>query len=129
MGQEEIEHTIICNWIKSNYPNVIFNTDLSGIKLPIGQAKKIKRLRSSKAFPDLVVYEPRCGYSALFIELKRTGEKIKNKNGEFKTDHLKEQAKMIEELNKRGFLATFAIGFKEALEIIGNYLKNNKNEI
>ncbi len=123
--KEENLQIAVCDYIRAQYPNVIFNSDLSGIKLTMGQAVKAKRLRSSKGFPDLVIYEPRGDHKALFIELKREGEKICKKDGELKTDHLKEQSMLMEELRKRGYYCVFAIGFDQAKMYIDNYLTCN----
>ena len=123
MGAEENLQIAVCNYLRAQYPKVLFNSDLSGIKLTMGQAVKAKKLRSSKGFPDLVIYEPRGNYHALFLELKREGEKITNKKGELKTDHLREQEEIIQKLNLKGYLACFAIGFDEAKKIIDLYLK------
>ena len=121
--KEENLHLAVCNYIRMQYPNVLFNSDMSGVKLTMGQAIKAKRLRSCKGFPDLVIYEPRGNYHALFLELKREGEKILNKKGDLKTDHLKEQDEVISKLCVKGYLACFAIGFDEAKRIIDMYLK------
>ena len=123
MGAEENLQIAVCNYLRAQYPKVLFNSDLSGIKLTMGQAVKAKKLRSSKGFPDLVIYEPRGNYHALFLELKREGEKILSKKGDLKTDHLKEQDEVISKLCVKGYLACFAIGFDEAKRIIDMYLK------
>ena len=88
----------------------------------MGQAIKAKRLRSCKGFPDLVIYEPRGEHKALFLELKREGEKIYNKNGGLKSDHLKEQDEVMQKLRNKGYACTFAIGFEQAKMYIDNYL-------
>ena len=69
--KEENLHLAVCNYIRMQYPDVLFNSDMSGVKLTMGQAIKAKRLRSCKGFPDLVIYEPRGEHKGLFIELKR----------------------------------------------------------
>lgn len=120
---EKSEHQAVCNYIHYQYPDVLFNTDLSGIKMSMGQAIQIKPLRSGKGYPDIMIFEPRAGKHGLFIELKRTGEKIFNKLGQYKTEHLEEQAEMIKKLNERGYYATFCIGADEAISIIDWYLK------
>lgn len=120
---EKSEHLAVCNYIRYQYPNVLFNTDLSGIKMTMGQAIQTKSLRSGKGFPDIMIFEPRAGKHGLFIELKKTGEKIFKKGGEFKSEHLEEQAAMIAKLNERGYYATFCTGFDEAISIINWYLK------
>jgi len=127
MTEETIQNQI-CQYVKVQYPNVLFNTDLSGIKLPMGLAVKVSKLRSSRAFPDLVFYEPRKingkMYYGLFIELKKDGVKIFKRNGAVVANgHIKEQIKMITKLSEKGYYACFAIGFDEAKEIIDNYFK------
>jgi len=127
MTEETIQNQI-CQYVKVQYPNVLFNTDLSGIKLPMGLAVKVSKLRSSRAFPDLVFYEPRKingkMYYGLFIELKKDGVKIFKRNGAVVANgHIKEQIKMITKLSEKGYYACFAIGFDECKEIIDNYFK------
>lgn len=120
---EKTIHKQICEYIRLQYPNVIFNSDLSGIRLTIGQARQVKALRSSRAFPDLVIYEPRGGFNGLFIELKADNIKLfKKRTGEFANDHFREQGEMLGKLKERGYYARFAIGFDEAKEIIDWYL-------
>lgn len=122
--KEEIIHSHVCQYLRVQYPRVIFNTDLSGIKLPIGLAKKVKTLRSSNAFPDIVIYEPRKGFHALFIELKADGIKIVKKDGAYYNEHIQAQAIMIDRLMKLGYFACFAVGFNQAKQIIDSYLRD-----
>lgn len=121
---ERTLHRAVCDYIRLQYPDVIFNTDLSGAtKLTVGQAVALKSLRSGRGFPDLVIYEPRDGWYGLFIELKQEGTKLTKKNGDSATVHIEEQTNMLIELNDRGYKAEFAVGFDEAKTIIDNYLK------
>lgn len=122
---EDITHQSVCEYIKLKYPNVIFNTDLSGLRLTMQQALKVKKLRSSNGFPDLVIYEPRLGYNGLFLELKRPSEKLFCKDGKMrKNNHLEEQFEMHEKLRQRGYYCQFAVGFLEAKLLIDNYLQH-----
>lgn len=120
--KEENLHLAVCNYIRMQYPNVLFNSDMSGVKLTMGQAIKAKNLRSCKGFPDLVIYEPRGNFKALFLELKREGENLFKKNGEFRSEHLKEQAHLMQQLRNKGYMCSFAVGFDEAKMYIDNYL-------
>lgn len=122
---ESQEHSELCKWLKKEYPNVMFNTDMSGIRLSVGMARKAKSLRSHNGFPDLFIIEPKGSYHGLFIELKRTGEKILMKDGKTPiSDHVAEQFAVKLELKKRGFKTEFAIGLEHAKSIINNYLNN-----
>jgi hypothetical protein len=110
--KEENLHKQICSYIKLQYPQVIFNTDLSGIKLTMGQAVKLKSLRSSRAFPDLFVYEPRGCFKGFFAEIKR--ENPYKKNGMLKADdHLEAQAEMMLKLYERGYYGGFYWDFEQ----------------
>lgn len=121
---EEQTHQAVCNYIRLKYPDVIFNTDLSGLRLTMPQSIKVKKLRSSNGFPDLVIYEARGGYYGLFLELKRPSEKLFCNDGRMrKNDHLQEQFEMHEKLRKRGYYCQFACGFEESKILIDNYLE------
>ena len=121
---ERTLHRAVCDYIRLQYPDVIFNTDLSGAtKLTVWQAVALKSLRSGRGFPDIVIYEPRKDYHGLFIELKQEGTKLYNKNGEPATPHIAEQVDMMLRLDDNGYAAGFAVGFDEAKTIIDNYLK------
>jgi hypothetical protein len=124
--KEEQIQIAVCNYLKLFYPDVIFTCDLSsGMKLTIGQSVKSSKMRSSRGLPDIMILEPKgegeFRYCGLMIELK--SEKAGNKNGTVKqTDHTREQAAMLERLEKKGYMAKFAIGFEEAKNIIDFYL-------
>lgn len=61
-------------------------------------------------------------WSGLYIELKKEGTHLKKKNGDWATEHIAEQAKVLEDLRSRGYCAEFAVGFEEAKKIIDEYL-------
>ena len=120
MSEKEL-HKNICQFIKLQYPSVIFTTDGSGLRLSIGEAVRFKKLRSGNAIPDIVIYETTPDYCGLFLEIKK--ESPYKKDGTLKKNaHLQEQADMIENLNKRGYRATFVWEFDEAINIIKEYL-------
>jgi len=121
---EKTLHRSVCDYIRLQYPSVLFNSDLAGAtKLTIGQAVAIKNLRSNRGWPDIFIAEPRHGYHGLFIELKKEGVRLFKKNGDTVDDHVAEQIKMSELLIERKYVAKFAIGFDLAKEIIDDYLK------
>jgi hypothetical protein len=123
---EAQEHSLVCKWLKQVHPGVMFNTDMSGIRLSVGMAVKAKTLRSHNGFPDLFIIEKRGEYAGLFIELKRTGEKLLMKDGTTPiSDHVAEQFAVKLELQRRGFKCEFAIGYEMAQNIINEYLTIN----
>lgn len=125
MKKEESIQLAVCRYLRLQYPDVIFACDLSsGMKLTIGQAVKAQKMRSGRGLPDIMILEPRggeLGYAGLMIELKT--EKAGNKNGTVKqTDHVREQQAVLDRLEKKGYMAKFAIGFEEAKQIIDFYM-------
>jgi hypothetical protein len=124
MSSEAQIHEAVCNYIKLQYPKVMFNSDMSGVKLTKLQAVRAAKLRSSKGFPDLVIYESRGKFKALFIELKKDRNELFCKDGSFrKTEHIESQRVMLNNLNEKGYRAVFACGFDEAKGVIDEYLK------
>ena len=111
----------VCKYLKYQYPNVLFRSDLGGIRLTKGLAIKAKKIQHSKGFPDLFVYHPNKGYNGLAIELKT--KELMKKNGTLKkSEHLEQQQRVLDHLNANKYYASFAVGFEEARTIIDNYL-------
>ena len=115
----------IANYLRLQYPDVMFHSDFgSGIKLTMGQAIKQKRQNGGRrAWPDMVLAEPRGECHGAYIELKKAGTRIFKKDGTLVADqHIREQFDVLEQLRKRGYMAEFACGFDEAKRIIDGYL-------
>jgi len=124
MNEKQL-HKQVATYIKLQYPNVLFNVDLSGIRLTPGLAKQAKELRSSRGFPDIVIYEQKKGYAALFIELKKEGTKLTKKNSHIhSSEHIEEQHILHQKLKAKGYYASFAVGFQESIDLIDWYLKD-----
>lgn len=64
-------------------------------------------MAEGKAFPDFEIFEARGRYHGLFIEYKRTNQRLKKRNGEWYSEHIKEQHIRLLELRKRGYAAVF----------------------
>ena len=125
MTESELQ-TQVADYIRLRYPKVLFHSDFgSGIKLTMGQAIKQKRQNGGRrAWPDMFIARPMPdkGYYGLLIELKKDGTRLKKKNGDWASEHIKEQAELLENLEGWGFNAVFAVGFDEAKKIIDEYL-------
>ena len=132
--KEEVIQQQVADYLRLQYPDVIFHSDFgSGTKLTMGQAVRQKRLNGGRrAWPDMFIAEPapRCidggwdnEYHGLFIELKKDGTRLKKKDGAWASEHLAEQADLLDRLEFRGYKAVFAVGFDEAKEAIDGYLK------
>ena len=138
--KEELLHLKVCDYLRKNYPDVLFRTDFSsGMKMTPGQAAKHKKFQKSRAWPDLFIAESgvvefkedgliaHLRKNGMFLELKADGVKLYKKDGTFrKNKHIKEQVEMLDKLNESGYYARFAVGYDEAIRIITNYLGEPK---
>ena len=132
MTEAELQQQV-ADYIRLQYPNTLFHSDFgSGIKLTMGQAVKQKRQNGGRrAWPDMFIAEPRPRrgdngrvreWHGLFIELKREGTRLIKKNGDWASEHIAEQNEVLDQLEDKGYMAEFAVGFDHAKEVVDNYL-------
>jgi hypothetical protein len=121
--KEENLQVQVCRYLKLMYPDVLFTSDISGMKLTVGQTVTASRMRSSDKFPDLMIFEPRGIFKGLFLELKRAGEKVMTKEGRPYAGHITEQWNTLQRLQAKGYYAKFAIGLTDAITQIDNYFR------
>lgn len=110
------DHVAVCHYLRSRYPQVIFTSDLSGIWKPLGLARKVSPLKSTRGIPDILIFYPNATSHGLFIEMKHVGWKMK------KDTHTKEQMAVLQELEARGYTARFCAGYEEAVTCIDTYM-------
>ena len=120
---EEKLQTAVSNYIKLQYPNVIFTSESSGLRVPMHLAIQMKKQRSNHKLPDLIILEPRGGYTGLIIELKKDTKSLLKKNGDYKkSEHIEKQLKTLKLLSSKGYLATFSCGFDATKKLIDEYM-------
>lgn len=138
--KEEILHLRVCDYLRKNYPDVLFRTDFSsGMKMSPGQAAKHKKFQKSRAWPDLFIAESgvvefkedgliaHLRKNGMFLELKAEGTRLYKKDGTLrKNKHIEEQSEMLDKLNESGYYARFAVGYDQAIRIITDYLGEPK---
>lgn len=117
-------HKQVAEYLRLQYPDMMFLSDFGGVKLPVGHAKKLKQIRDGRPWPDLFLAEPRGKWHGLFVELKRDDNEVFTKAGELRQSaHIMAQNAMLTVLVKRGYCAMFGCGFDDAKEIVDSYLK------
>lgn len=113
----------IAEYLRRQYPAVLFRSDLGGIRLTIGQAVQVKKLQAGRAWPDMVICEPRNGLFGYFGEIKVSESEVYTQDWKIQKDeHIQEQWQMIQELRRRGYEADWWFGFDDAKEKIDMYL-------
>jgi hypothetical protein len=133
-GSEEELCVRLSSYLRLRHPDVLFHFDFgAGTKLSMSQAVRQKRL-NKRAWPDLFIargvdyidgdeqtrtYK---SFKGLFIELKRDGTRLKRKDGTWANEHVMEQDVVLQQLSNLGYVAQFAVGFDDAVELIESYL-------
>jgi len=124
MNKEYLIQVAICDYLKHKYPDVEFRSDLGGIRLTIGPARKIQRIQKQRAWPDLWISEARMGYHGLYLEIKKDRDELYTKEGKIRVNqHIIEQWHMLKRLRERGYMACFVCGLDHAIDTIDWYLK------
>lgn len=141
---EQNEQLALCDWLKKTFPDVHFRSDTGSGAFNSRYEKNLhSRQQSSDSEPDIMIFAARKGYHALLIELKRTGFDLRMKRdgrairvykdskgritgrdykirqkGDWVSLHIEKQAKCLEDYNKIGYLARFAVGLENAKKLI-----------
>ena len=125
--QEERLQSQLSRYIRLQYPNVIFTSESSGLRVPIGVAVKMKDQRSEHKLPDMIILESNEKYNGLIIELKKNRAEIYKKDGTFKkSEHVEKQRKTLLLLKLQGYMAVFACGFEDAKNVVDYYMSVKK---
>lgn len=124
MNKEQKTQHAICDYLRMQYPSVMYMVSPSGIKLTHGQAMNLKRNQHpSKGWPDLLIFKPKGMYNGLLLEIKADGVTIYKKDGLLKAnEHVAIQQAMHGRLVSENYCARFACGFDEAKTIIDKYM-------
>jgi hypothetical protein len=113
----------VCDYIRLQYPNILFISDTSGLKTSIGVAKQLKSLRSCRGIPDLIILQPNAIYHGLCIEIKRSKDEVFTKSGELRNSmHIKEQFGILAHLSSLGYFCSFGCGLDDCIRIIDKYM-------
>jgi len=108
------------------YPDVmVFSDTAAHIKKTMIQQKRANRLSTGVKWPDVFVAQPSGAYSGLYLEFKAESP-FKQDGTLKKNEHVEAQAKCLEMLMKRGYLATFVWTVEDALSLTKRYLEHDK---
>lgn len=130
MKLEEKIQIQVSRYLKLQHKDVVFTSESSGVRVPIGTAKKMKMQRSRHKLPDMIILEPKKTlgrtYHGLVLELKKDRDELYTKKGDIRNDaHIQQQLMTLKLLEHKGYMAVFACGFDEAKSIIDAYLRRD----
>jgi hypothetical protein len=121
--QEESVHVAIAAYIRAQYPNVLFTSESSGIRVPMHLAVMMKKQRSTHKQPDMIVLHPKGIFHGLILEIKKDHSEVFLKDGSIsKKAHIQEQNNTLVMLRELGYCAMFACGFDDAKNKIDGYM-------
>lgn len=124
--EEERLQSQLATYIKLQYPDVVFTSESSGLRVPTGLAVQMKRQRSNHKLPDMIILQSNEKYKGLMIELKKNRSVIYKKDGTFrKSEHISGQRETLRLLKLQGYMAVFACGFEDAKNVVDYYLSIN----
>jgi hypothetical protein len=124
MPTEKEIHVNICEYLRMQYPDVLFTSDASGLRVSMGVIMEVKRKSCNYKIPDLLILHRNSQYNGCFIEIKRSIGDLYLKSGKLKNDHVKAQEQCLFMLREQGFYAEFGIGFDNTIQQIEKYLNN-----
>jgi len=132
-NDEYLIQTNLAEYMTLQYPRTLFHSDMSGIRLTIGQAVKVKKIQGGRAFPDWQILEARGGYIGFLLELKTSRDEVYTKSGEMRQgrsyQHIHEQADMLAHLYGLGYWADWGFGFDDARQKVDWYLAQQPTKI
>lgn len=118
----------LARYLNLKYPRAIYHLDLAGVNNPSRATRSLYGRVNRRAWPDLFIAAPvvmpdtTSVYHGLFLELKVEGTRLKKKrDGSWASRHIEEQAAMLADLQDRGYVAQFAVGYDEAVSTIDSY--------
>ena len=129
-SQEESVHVQIAAYIRMQYPDVIFTSESSGIRVPMHLAVMMKKQRSAHKQPDMIILEPKGIYHGLILEIKKDQSEVYLKDGSIsKSKHIQDQLKTLCLLTDKGYYAHFACGFDECKHLVDWYMNYENQDL
>ena len=127
MSEHDAQVAVV-DYIHFAYPDVLFWSTPNGARLSSGKDRRLAAIRwnvllAEGALPgvsDLIIFEPRGGYSAMFLEMKRED------GGDGGSD---KQAKFLLKIEERGGYGVIADGFEDAKKWVDDYLTGKIKKI
>jgi len=129
-NHEDNIHLAIANYIRAQYPGVLFLSDGAGVRVSsMRQAVQMAKLRNpSRGWPDLFIPKKnhRHGFGGLFLELKKDRSEVYTKSGKLRNNkHIQEQQLVLDKLWILGYQAQWGLGFDDARQKIDAYLRES----
>lgn len=124
MPSEKEIHVNICEYLRLQYPELLFTSDAGGLRVSMGVIMEVKRKSCNYKIPDLLIFQRNSQYNGCFIEIKRSKDDLYLKSGKLKNDHVKAQEQCLFMLREQGYYAEFGVGYNDTIQQIETYLNS-----
>ncbi len=109
---ERLEQFKICCFLDEEYPDVLYTSSIAGLRLPSHLMANLKASGYKNGTPDILIFESKKNYHALFLE-------VKTKEGKASKSQLEFQEWSI----RKGYKYEFCYGREHGIKIIKDYLE------
>lgn len=115
---EHDEQVAVVEYLYRQYPNVLFWATPNGARLSGGPSKRARQMNALKAegflpgVADLIIFEPRGGFSCMMLEMKRRRGGVVSDN----------QFDFLAQAEARGAFTAVCHGSEEAIQLIDEYM-------
>ena len=121
----------IADYLNLQYPGIPFMMQWDHLNLPIGVAKKFKRMRCAIhnfVWPDCFICNPTpwdiCQGRGLFLEIKKNKDEVYTRKGEMRnSEQIQKEYSSLFLLRDMGYEANFTWSLDHAKPIIDGFLK------
>jgi len=110
-NEEALIQEAVINYIKAQYPRLLYCASAGGVRTSMKQAVKMKKTGYVKGFPDIFIYNAKGPFFGLAIEMKTAKGVMSQSQKDW-------QAKLI----NNGYHAVTCKSFDEAKQVIDEYL-------
>lgn len=129
--RERILQRALTRWLNKEFNGIDFTNDwASGAFLTAGQNQARMMLASDNGWVDLFIAEPRRGYHGLFLEIKKEGEVVFNRDGTVrKRGTLIKESAFLQRQRNKGYYAEFGIGLEDCKQKISWYMGQERFDL
>ncbi|OFW47578.1 MAG: hypothetical protein A2163_00725 [Actinobacteria bacterium RBG_13_35_12] len=117
----------IAHYLNVKYPFAPFSMSWDHLKLPIGVAVKLKKMRWAKpdfVWPDLFIAYPVKDFYGAYFEIKKDASEVWLKSGKMsQSEQIQKENNSLITLNKLGYYTDFILGTPDGIAKIDAYLK------
>lgn len=115
---EHDEQVVVVEYLYRQYPKALFWATPNGARLSGGPSKRARQMNALKAegflpgVADLIIFEPRGGFSCMMLEMKRSHGGVVSDN----------QFDFLAQAEARGAFTAVCHGASEAIQLIDEYM-------